>query len=216
MVRGILFDLDGTLINTYDLYMEVYRHAAKPYVNKELTEKEILDLKPSTEMNFLEMISPEEERDTAYQRFIESYTDWHDRYFKGIYRGISDLLHKLRHSGYRMGLVTGKSRKAWELTRQKLGLDLFEVVITDSEVDRPKPSAEGIRKAMKLMYLNHPEVIYVGDTLVDYQAARNAGILFATALWAKTSEETNQLKKQMHPDGNTLFLNHPEDLLHYL
>lgn len=216
MIKGILFDLDGTLINTYDLYLEAYRLTARPYLNKDISEMEILKMKPTTERNFIEMVSPEAERNKAYERFLESYKHSHDSHFKGDYKGIPELLETLRDSGYRIGLVTGKSREAWDLTRKKIDLGNFEVVITDNDVIKPKPDPEGIQKALKMMKMDVHEVMYVGDSLVDYQAAKAANVLFSSAMWAKNDHEANRLKNKIEPDGSTLFLNAPAELLEHL
>lgn len=216
MIKGILFDLDGTLINTWDLYLEAYRLTARDYLKKEFSEEEIESMKLTTEMNFINRLIPEGKRREAYQRFLENYKKAHGSHFKGVYRGIHHMLEKLWNANYRLGLVTGKSRKALEQTHSELDLDIFEVIITNNEVSQPKPDPEGIHKAIEQMILGHNELMYVGDSIMDFQAARDAGIYFGAALWPKTTEEIRQIKEKIQPDHTTIFLKTPEDLLNHL
>ena len=216
MIQAVIFDLDGTLINTWDLYMEAYRFAAKPYLKKEITEEEIIELKPTTERIFIEKISPEGEQKNAYQRFLDKYVNSHDHHYKGEYHGIIDLLTRLREKKYQLALVTGKSRQAWELTQEKLQLGHFETIITDNDVKRSKPDPEGALLALQKLNLKPEEAIFVGDTYVDYLVAHQAGMMFAAALWAKTDQEIRRIKEKMQTSNNTVLLQKPADLLAHL
>lgn len=218
MKKGILFDLDGTLINTWDLYIEAYKLTAQPYIRKPLKEQDIAFLKPSTEMEFINRLlsASETEKDSAYKRFITHYSNLHDRLFKGKYEGVDEMLDQLRGAGYRLGIITGKSRKAWNVTRRKSDLGTFDTVITDDDVDQSKPHAEGTFKALHDLRLDSSEVLFVGDTFTDYTTAKNAAVEYAAALWAKNKEELEEFKEKTAGDSNFFHLYEPDDLFDLL
>ena len=91
------------------------------------------------------------------------------------------MLISLRRKGTKFALVTSKNREASEYTFNLLGIDgYFPLVITSDDVETLKPSPEGVFNAMKYFGVNNKdEVLYVGDGLIDYLTAKNAGIKFA-------------------------------------
>ena len=215
-ISGILFDLDGTLVNTWDLYLEAYKLTVQPYVRKELTNKDIERSKPTPELHFIERVIPEKERDHAFKRFITHYGDLYDSKSGGMYEGISLMLQKIRQSGYSLGIFTGKSSQAWDITSRKEDIGHFDVVITDSDVDHHKPHPEGLQKAASGLELDVTNVLYVGDNLMDYHTAKDAGSQFAAALWSKSPEEKQVFREEAGKAGVRWFLNQPGELFDLL
>lgn len=216
MISAIIFDLDGTLINTWDLYIEAYRMMVQPYVRKTLTAQDIKSSKPTPELHFIERVVPEQDREHAFRRFITHYGNLYDSLAGGMYEGVSPLLERLRQSGYSLGIFTGKSRSAWEITARKEDLGHFDVVITDNDVEYHKPHAEGLRKAVGRLGLNHSAVLYVGDNLMDYHTARDGGTQFAAALWSKAAEEKEEYRATAKKEGVTWLLDSPDEIFEIL
>ena len=211
-ISCILFDLDGTLINTWDLYLEAYRLTVQPYVRKPLTVEDIRHSKPTPELHFIERVIPENEKDHAFRRFITHYGNLYDSASGGIYTGVSEMLKKLREAGYPLGIFTGKSRMAWDITSRKENLGHFDVVITDNDVEHHKPHPEGLRKAAGMLNLDPSSSLYVGDNLMDFHTARDAGTFYAAALWSKSGEEKKEFRELAEKEGVRHFLEHPNDL----
>ncbi|CAN5662069.1 MAG: HAD family hydrolase [Gemmatimonadetes bacterium] len=182
---GVLFDLDGTLIDSYRLYLEAYRRALAPYVGRLPDREEIAAQRPSSEKHFLVQWLGHEKGVECHAAMCTAYEDLHRAYCNGIYEGVPEMLAALRTAGVPIGIVTGKGRRAWEVTERELGLGPFAVVITEDEVEFPKPDPGGLRAALEIINVKPGEAVYVGDSVSDAAAARAAGLLVGAALWPK-------------------------------
>jgi phosphoglycolate phosphatase/pyrophosphatase PpaX len=182
---AILFDLDGTLIDTKSLYIEAYRQAVQPYVREELTPDDIKALRPTSELAFLRAVVHDRDFDACLADFYRAYEALHVDRFAGVYPGVPGTLTALRDAGIPMGLVTGKSRRSWEITRAVIELPVsFGALVFDDDVRAPKPDPHGLELAVEAMGVDPGEALYVGDTLTDMEAARAAGLRPIAALWA--------------------------------
>jgi pyrophosphatase PpaX len=182
---AILFDVDGTLIDSYRLYLEAYRRALVPYVGRLPDHAEIAAQRPSSERHFLVEWLGYEKGVECHAAMCAAYEDLHRAYCEGIYEGVREMLSALRAAGVPVGVVTGKGRRAWEVTERELGLGPFAVVVTEDEVELPKPHPGGLHTALEVINVEPGEVIYVGDSVSDAAAARAAGLLVGAALWPK-------------------------------
>jgi pyrophosphatase PpaX len=183
----VLFDVDGTLIDSYRLYLEAYARALQPYLGRIPEHAEVARQRPSSERHFLvEWLGPEQGA-ACHTAMCEAYEELHASYCDGVYDGVREMLEDLRAAGILIGVVTGKGRRAWEVTERNLGLGPFEVVITEDEVSRPKPDPHGLLLAMREMGTLPAETLYVGDSASDMSAARAAGMMAGAALWPKTA-----------------------------
>jgi pyrophosphatase PpaX len=139
MTTCILFDLDGTLIDTWDLYITSYRLTLQHLTGKLFETADIIGLNPVTERGLLYAQIPPNRREEALAHFFHYYGSLHHQLFGGIYPGIGEMLDLLRGEDKKLGIVTGKSRRAWEITCGVIELGRFDVVITDDEVTEAKP-----------------------------------------------------------------------------
>lgn len=184
----VLFDLDGTLIDTMRLYMECYRVAAEPYVRSDLTDAQIKAYRPRSEVRFLEFLVAPEDFEASLTDFYAAYEAGHDAFFDGVFDGVPELLAGLRAADRRIGVVTGKSRRSWEITSAYVDLGPLDVLVLDDDVAKPKPSPDGLLKAMDALAASPSDTIYVGDTSGDLKAADAAGVQGVAALWAARRE----------------------------
>jgi HAD superfamily hydrolase (TIGR01509 family) len=137
-----------------------------------------------------------------FESFLSHYRSLHETHCDGLYPGTLDMLNGLRHRGYRLGIVTGKSREAWNLTLSQSSLEPFDVVITDDDVTYPKPHPEGLVAALRAMDIEPSRAIYIGDSLLDCQAAHAAKMRFGAALWSKSVEEIDTFRKAVGSLGD--------------
>jgi pyrophosphatase PpaX len=184
----VLFDLDGTLIDTMRLYMECYRVAAEPYIRSDLTDDEIKAYRPRSEVRFLKFLVAAEDFGACLEDFYAAYEAGHEAFFDGVYDGVPEMLAALRNAGKRVGVVTGKSRRSWEITAAHVDLGPFDVLVLDDDVSEPKPHPDGLLQAMDALAASPSDTIYVGDTSGDLKAAKAAGIQGVAALWAARRE----------------------------
>ena len=172
---AILFDLDGTLIDTYRLYLESYRRALEPHLGYAPTDEEIAGRHPSSERRFLTDWLGVEAGEACHAEVRRWYAELHASHSQGMYDGVREMLDGLRSAGLRLGIVTGKGRDAWAVTEAAMDLGAFDVIITDDDVHAAKPDPGGLLAAADALGIAPAQAVYIGDSTVDMKAGRNAG-----------------------------------------
>ncbi|HUE97229.1 MAG TPA: HAD-IA family hydrolase, partial [Longimicrobiaceae bacterium] len=185
MLSAILFDVDGTLVDTYRLYLESYRRALEPYLGYAPADEEFIARRPSSEKRFLEEWIGAERGDECHASMRRHYEELHATHFEGVYDGVREMLAGLRSTGIPLGIVTGKGRYAWDVTEAEIGLGPFDVVITDDDVPEPKPDPAGLRAAPAQLGGPAEDILSVGDSMADMAAGGAAGMRVGAALWPK-------------------------------
>ena len=186
---AILFDVDGTLIDTYRLYLESYRRALEPFLGYAPTDQEFIDRRPSSERRFLAEWVGAERADACHEALCRSYEELHAALCEGMYDGVREMLAGVRSAGIPVGVVTGKGRRAWVATSARIDLGTFAVVVTDDDVDEPKPNPAGLLRAASELSLEPSAIAYIGDSAADLEAGKLAGMRVGAALWPKTSAD---------------------------
>lgn len=212
-VRCVLFDLDGTLIDTWQLYIAAYRATLEPHYGRPVTMQDLARLGPISELRMLaKAVGPAAQAD-YHRAFVGHYGRLHASLFGGLYPGVADLLSALRARRWPLGVVTGKSRPAWEVTATQAALGPFAVVVTDEQVERPKPDPQGLRLALRRLGLAPGQALYVGDSLADLEAARDAGTPAVGVLWCKSPHEREAFLAAARERGALACLDVPQALL---
>ena len=186
-MRALLFDVDGTLVDTYRLYLESYRRALAPHLGYAPADEEIVARSPSSENRFLADWVGAERAAECRAAVRRHYEELHGALCEGLYEGVREMLDHLRSAGIPLGVVTGKGRRAWEVTERALGLGEFAAVVTDDDVEEPKPHPGGLLAAAARLGAAPAETVYVGDSLSDLEAGRRAGMRVGAALWPKSA-----------------------------
>jgi pyrophosphatase PpaX len=210
---AVLFDLDGTLIDTFHLYLECYRRALEPYLGYRPALEEFAGRGPSSEKRVLVGWIGAENAEGCHAAMVRHYAELHGALGEGPYPGVREMLAALRSAGYPLGIVTGKGRHAWKVTEDALHLGPFQVVVTDDDVVAPKPDPEGLRRAAAELGVRAAACLYVGDSAGDLEAGRNAGMHVAAALWPKTAPgEPDRFREEVRRYAPDWTFEHPADL----
>lgn len=184
MIKGVLFDLDGTLLNTNDLIIKSFQETFKHYYpQRAFTLQEIIDcIGPTLEQTAMKYYPQNIEEMVQMYRY--HYVIHHDELIT-IYPGIEEMIKSLKELGLKLAIVTSKKRdmtiKAMEHTKI---LDYFDLIISSDEVINPKPHQEPIELALKGLNLLKEEVIMVGDNSHDIECANHANVKSAGVGWA--------------------------------
>lgn len=213
MIRCVLFDLDGTLVDTWELYVEAYTRTLVPSYGRRLTLNELIELGPTSELRFFRRALGADNIEWVHREFLRHYAALHGEYFGGVYPGVREMLRSVRGLGCRLGIVTGKSRRAWEITAKEADLGEFDTVVTDEDVAEAKPDPEGLVLALAHLGIRADEGVYVGDSVGDAKAARAACLRFAAALWPKAKNEVDGFLGRVHEEGVWMELAKPEGLV---
>ncbi|MBQ3253091.1 MAG: prolipoprotein diacylglyceryl transferase [Acholeplasmatales bacterium] len=181
----ILFDLDGTLLNTKPLidrsFIHTFEHFRPDYVLKD----EELDsfFGPTLYQTFSKYSNDEKEIEAMIQYYRDYNIPHHDEMVKP-FPGAKDILKTLHKKGYKLGVVSSKKTDLVKHGLELFGLlEYMDIVIGADEVENHKPAPDGILLAKK--ELNGNNVAYVGDTLNDMAAAKAAGVKAIGVLYIK-------------------------------
>ena len=181
-MKLIAFDWDQTLWNSWDLHLMAAHHAARAVGQPEPSE----DLMASTFSvpfaRYLEMVFP---RDT--QEATRHYMDYyHSRVqeYGNLFEGVPQTLKALRDGGAKVALLSDKQDIYGNVELSSAGIsDLFDHVLFLDDGRAYKPDPEGLLQVVKSLSVKKEDVVYVGDSHVDVQCARRAGVSSAAALW---------------------------------
>lgn len=192
---AIIFDLDGTLADTIPLTIYALKKAVLELSGKEYSDDEILNEFGPVDTEIIKKLLDYKQDDIAPDVYIKRFEESFSDFVKPI-EGIGALLESIKSNGIKLGLFTGRSRRATEIVLEKLGIrEKFDILLTGDDTTRPKPDPEGIEKALKLLSADKRSSLYVGDFDVDILASRAAGVRSALALWASSGDERlNELK----------------------
>ena len=182
--RAVLFDLDGTLINTVELIMESYRYTMQEHGLAPLADEVWLkNLGIPLRAQFRHYTEDPDE----IQAMISTYTDHNLRHHDDLtteYPGVCATVRALHAAGYRLAVVTSKMHGALERGLTLGGFDgLFEVLIGADDVEHPKPHPEPVLRALEQLDVHPQATIFVGDSPYDMESGRAARVRTAAALW---------------------------------
>lgn len=182
MLKGIIFDLDGTLIDSLPATLEAFNHGIITMGGKQHTPQEIMGyFGPGEDKIFSRILGPEKAQ-AAYDASREYLNQNLHRI--SLHSGVGDLLEKIKSAGIPVSIFTGRSWITTEiiLNHHRL-LDRFVTVIANDHVGNPKPAPEGVLLAASRMRLDPAKTAYVGDTWADIQAAHAACSSSIAATW---------------------------------
>lgn len=182
-ITTLLFDLDGTLVNTNDLVMASFKHTLDHYFPGKYTTEDILTfLGPPLYDSFYTVDHERVEEMILHYR--EFNMQQHDLMVKE-YEGVFETVRALQAEGYKMAIVSTKIRRAilkgLEISRLA---PFFDVIVALDDVTHAKPDPEPILRALQILNSKPEETIMVGDNYHDIEAGKNAGTYTAGVAWS--------------------------------
>ncbi len=192
-LSAILFDLDGTLLNTIPLILATNRHTFRKVLGRVPPDHEILATIGEPLMTAFKRYSTEK-----HLEMFREYVEWsalRTITHVGIFLDVVPMIEQLRREGFKTGIVTSRRGESTIAHLEAFEMmHLFDVVVSVDDTDEHKPLPAPLLCAMERLELNVPEhILYVGDTIHDLQCARNAGMPFAAVSWtAMDKDELNR------------------------
>ena len=208
MIDTVLFDLDGTVIDTNELIIQTFLHVFKDQTAPfPLTRELIISFMGKPLLDLMRYYSGREHVDDLIEAYREFNTANHDELVKEI-PYVREVLTTLHEQGIQLGIVTTKIRSTSLKGLEFCGLDkLIQAIVTIEDVDYPKPHPQPVLRAMEALGADPQRTAMVGDTGFDIQAANGAGITSIGVGWSLQSEKDLRL---FQPD----YINHDmRDLL---
>ena len=205
----IIFDLDGTLLNTIGDLTDGVNYSMRFLQFPEHTEEEVLSFVGNGNRVLMERCLPAgtsvETIDLALGKFHEYYSrHYADKTFP--YEKVPELLTELKASGYLMAVVSNKADYAVQDLCKKYFDGMFDFVIGDREGIRRKPAPDPVNLAIQILGVTKEQTVYIGDSEVDIETALNAGIPCISADWGFRSHE------QLVCAGARAIVSSPDDI----
>ncbi len=206
--RHVLFDLDGTLIDSIGLILDSYRHTLEAH-----------GLPPHSEEAFRRGVgtplrvqfAPWARDDAQMEAMIATYREYnlahHDARVRA-FPGVPETVRELRASGVGVAIVTSKNRQGALRGLRAAGLDRdVEVVVAVDDVARPKPDREPVDLALSRLGADPGTALFVGDSVHDLRSGRAAGVATGAAGWGTLDRAHLEAEEPTH------WLRSPADLL---
>ncbi|MFQ5690127.1 MAG: HAD-IA family hydrolase [Gemmatimonadota bacterium] len=186
LYRTVLFDLDGTLIDSRDLILASYRHTMRVHLGQVPPDSAWLrTMGTPLVAQFRDFARHPAEARAMLTTYREHNQRVHDDLVGG-FRGVPETVAWLRHEGFRLGLVTSKSRDGAVRGLDVCGIrsDWFGAIVTADDPVPHKPDPAPVRLALEQLGEETPErAVFVGDSVWDLRAGRAAGTATAAAVW---------------------------------
>ncbi len=180
--RAVIFDLDGTLADTFPLVVSAWNAALSSYAARAFTAAEVISRFGIPDPAMIRRELPPHLGDEAVERYHAHYEQNHT--LASTFPGVTDMLAAIQSRGLPMGIMTGKGRRSATITLAALGWErAFTSVVTGEDVARQKPDPEGLLAVAKQLGTEPRDCVFVGDSPADIGAGKNAGIRTIVAGW---------------------------------
>lgn len=181
----ILFDLDGTLIDTNKVIFESFKHAFEVNLPEVSLNDDLISsfVGPTLHQTFGNYTSDADLIEKMIQDYRSFYVDYEMGNFE-IYPQVIDVLKKLKEQGFQLSIVTSKFREAAMPSFNFYGLgEYFDAFVALDDVEYPKPHRNAVDVALS-RFPNHKKAIMIGDNQSDILSGKNAGIYGAGVAWS--------------------------------
>jgi pyrophosphatase PpaX len=180
----VLFDLDGTVIDSGAIILASMRHAAETVVGGEWSDQQLMRAVGGPGLE-AQMVALDPNRVDELVRVYRAHNEpLHDTL--ECCHGMEDVLSELRDRGHRLGIVTAKRRLTVDLAFARLPIEhFFETVVGGDETDEQKPHPAPLLLALERLGARPEEAAYVGDSPFDMQSAKAAGLYAIGVSWGR-------------------------------
>jgi pyrophosphatase PpaX len=189
-IKTVLFDLDGTLINTNELIIASYLHTLEKYYPNQYKREQIVSLMGlPLDDTFVKMGVDVERIDEYIKTYREHNLANHEKYVHA-FEGVLETIEVLSKNKIKIAIVSTKNSQAIRLGLKITELlPYFPTIIGIDDIEKPKPDPEPILKALEILDAKPEHTMMVGDSRYDIEAGKNAGVKTAGVAWTIRGRE---------------------------
>ena len=187
-ISTIIFDVDGVLIDSNKIIVDAYQKTAKSLDLRVPSAREISNLLGTTLEDIVKTLWPNTDKDLL----VSTYR----KLFMGMsiippIEGAPETVERLKKSGFKLGITSGKIRFFIDKHLEEAGFDLklFDIILSGEDTKKHKPDPEPLIRVCNELKVKPEEVIYVGDSQFDYECAKNAKVHYVAVLTGCLSEK---------------------------
>ena len=212
MIDTILFDFDGTVMDTNKVIIESWQHTYRTLTGHDGNVDYIL----ATFGEPLELSLENAFPDVPVDESVNVYRTWHRDNFMTmieLFPGIMDLLTEIRKRGYKTGIATSRVEKTLYQGLEKYNIrKYFDAIVTVEDIANPKPEPDTVIRALQKLDSRPENAVMVGDTRLDILCARNAGAMSVLVGWSVSL--AGKTKEDFAPgEAPDFIIDKPNDLL---
>ena len=211
--RGILFDMDGTVLDTLGDLTDSMNHSLAQFSLPSVSEERAAMGLGNGADYYVRSCMPEGSDEALVKKVLDCYRPWYDAHClirTKPYDGIIPLMETLRQEGGLIAIISNKPDFAVQELAEAFFPGLLELSVGESPAVRRKPAPDTVLAAAEKMGLAISDCVYIGDTEVDLETARNAGMDCIAVTWGFRSEE------QLRQDGASVIVHNTDELLEKL
>ena len=211
MLNTVVFDLDGTLLDTLGDLAGSVNYALRKHGLPECSLQEVRSFLGNGIVRLMQGAVKNAVQGAAFDEVFQTFRSHYLEHCLDTtqpYPGILPMMEKLREAGVKMAIVSNKLHPAVQELSRRFFVGLVVSAVGESETVRRKPNPDGVLRALKEMGSRPDEAIYVGDSEVDWETARNAGLRCALVCWGFRDEEFLRTLP-----GTFAYAQSPDDLL---
>ena len=185
-ITTVIFDLDGTLLNTLEDLKTAVNHALTRFGYPVKNQEEVRLAVGNGVAKLIERVLPGGLENPDFEDCLKAFREYYSQHLQdqtAPYPGIPEVLAMLKEKGYSLGIVSNKFDVAVKQLREDYFPDTITVAIGESADVRKKPAPDCVYKAMAELDCKKEEAVYVGDSDVDAATAHNSGLRCIGVTW---------------------------------
>lgn len=184
--KAAVFDMDGTILDTLKDLADAMNYELRKNGMPERTIDEIRRFVGNGIRKLIERAVPPETRPAVIDAIFADFVDYYKTHCEIAtkpYAGIETLVKKLRQAGIKTAVNSNKADAAVQILCEKYFPNLFDLAVGEKEGIARKPAPDSVNEILRQFGVNKNEAFYIGDSDVDFETARNAGLDFIGVDW---------------------------------
>ncbi|MCI6497620.1 MAG: HAD-IA family hydrolase [Lachnospiraceae bacterium] len=213
MYNTVVFDLDGTLLNTLEDLKNSTNYVMREFDFPERTLDEVRRFVGNGIMKLIQRAVPDGTNDDTVKNAFDCFMEHYDKHCMDNtkpYDGICALMDELKAKNVKMAIVSNKMDEAVKELNDVFFKEYIDVAIGECKGVRRKPAPDSVNRAISELGSDKAHTLYVGDSDVDIATAKNAGIDVVSVLWGFRDKDF------LIANGGTRFIDKPSELVRYL